>query len=464
MVGVATRQRARPIGWVREQVTTTPGRLRLASIVLVIGLVVFGVVTAAATTARNDAANAAATSTGHLLASADQLYASMADADTTAAATFLKGGVESADSRQRYLKDLSSASSELTNLATNVHNSTGATTAVAVIAGQLPVYSGLIETARADNLQGFPIGAAYQRQASDRMRQKLLVEARQLYALEAQQLASDYGAGSSSGELVAFVLVAVAILALLVFVQVSLARRTRRTLNPALLVATVLIVVLGAWALAGLVSEQDALSSAQRNGSDLVQVAAVARILALRAQGDESLALIARGGGEKYLCDFDVAANALEPPADGQLTTLSSERKACKWGTAANAPPPPGNLLGELTALDAEQGSAASARRLAATFAQYRAVHRHIAAYENIDNFPQATVLAVGQNAREAVLFARLDDGLRAQLAAARERFQRSANDATSALDGLAVAIPLLVVLAALLALYGLQQRVKEYR
>jgi hypothetical protein len=296
------------------------------------------------------------------------------------------------------------------------------------------------------------------------MRTKLLVEARQLYALEAHQLASDYSAGSSSGEFVAFVLVAVAILALLVFVQVSLARRTRRTFNPALVVATVLIVVLGAWALAGLVSEQDALSSAQRNGSDLVQVAAVSRILALRAQGDESLALIARGGGKAYLCDFDVAANALEPPQNGQLTTLSSERKACKFGGAANGPPAPGNLLGELTALNAEQGSAASARQLAATFANYRAVHRHIVGYENSYNFPQATLLAVGPNAREAVLFGRLDGGLKAQLAAAKGRFQRSANDATSALDGLAVAIPLLVVLAALLALFGLQQRIDEYR
>jgi hypothetical protein len=459
-VGVAKHQPARPIRWLREQVTTTPGRLRLASVVLAVGLIVFGVVTLTATTARSDAATAARASSEPLLVSADQLYASMADADTTAAATFLTG----ADSRHRYLTDLSQASGELTTLATNVGNSKDAATEVAAISRQLPVYSGLIETARANNLQGYPVGAAYQRQASDLMRQKLLVEARQLYELEQGQLASDYSAGSSSGELVAFVLVAVAILALLVVVQISLARRTRRTLNPALVVATVLIVALGAWALAGIVSEQDALSSAQRSGSDFVQVAAVSKILALRAQGDESLALIARGGGELYLCDFDVAANALQPPRNGRLVTLSSERDDCTFGAAGNALPPPGNLLGELTALNAARGSAASARALAATFAQYRAVHGQIVGDENTGNFTGATRLAVGPNASEAGLFGRLDNGLNAQLGAAKARFQRSATDATSALDGLAVAIPVLVVLAALLALFGLQQRIKEYR
>jgi hypothetical protein len=460
MVGVGTRRPARPIVWLRQEVTTTPGRLRLASIVLIVGLVVFGVVTAAATATRNDAANAAATSSERLLAGADQLYASMADADTTAAATFLTGGTGSAESRHHYDRDLASATAELTNLATKARNSKDATAAVAAIARQLPVYSGLIETARANNLQGFPVGAAYQRQASGVMRQ-MLVEARQLYRLEARDLASDYSAGSSSGELIAFVLVAVAILALLVYAQVSLARRTRRTLNPALVVSTVLIVALGAWALAGLISEQDSLSSAQRNGSDFVQVAAVSRILALRAQGDESLALIARGSGEAYLCDFDAAANALEPPRNGQLTTLSSERDACTFGAAANALPPPGNLLGELTTLSAERGSAASERKLDATFEQYRAVHMRIAGYENSGDFHDATLLAA---APEKVLFDRLDTGLSAQIDAAKVRFQRSANDATSALDGLAVAIPVLVVLAALLALFGLQQRIKEYR
>ena len=53
--------------------------------------------------------------------------------------------------------------------------------------------------------------------------------------------------------------------------------------------------------------------TAQRMGSDSVQVLSAARILALRAQADESLALVARGGGDQYLTDFDAVARKLDP-------------------------------------------------------------------------------------------------------------------------------------------------------
>jgi hypothetical protein len=53
---------------------------------------------------------------------------------------------------------------------------------------------------------------------------------------------------------------------------------------------------------------------------------------------------------------------------------------------------------------------------------------------------------------------------LDAQIGAARGRFTRAAADATSALDGLSFAIPLITVLAAVAALLGLRQRINEYR
>ena len=41
---------------------------------------------------------------------------------------------------------------------------------LAVLSGKLSVYTGLVETARANNRQGLPVGAAYQREASNLMR------------------------------------------------------------------------------------------------------------------------------------------------------------------------------------------------------------------------------------------------------------------------------------------------------
>ena len=47
---------------------------------------------------------------------------------------------------------------------------------------QLAAYTGLVEAARANNVQGFPIGSAYLREASSLMQTKLLPEAKKIYS------------------------------------------------------------------------------------------------------------------------------------------------------------------------------------------------------------------------------------------------------------------------------------------
>jgi hypothetical protein len=58
----------------------------------------------------------------------------------------------------------------------------------------------------------------------------------------------------------------------------------------------------------------------------------------------------------------------------------------------------------------------------------------------------------------------RLSGRLVTEIAVAQNRFATSAADASSALSGLAPAIPLITVLAAALSLLGLRQRINEYR
>jgi hypothetical protein len=70
----------------------------------------------------------------------------------------------------------------------------------------------------------------------------------------------------------------------------------------------------------------------------------------------------------------------------------------------------------------------------------------------------------LGSNAREPRLADSLNREFSARIAAAQERFDRSAEGATSALRGLPVAITLLTLLGAVLAFVGLQLRIQEYR
>lgn len=429
-----------PAAWLREQVTTTPGRLRLAAGVVAIVVIAYGVVAATAAGARRQAAESVATKTEPLLVQADVLYSSLSDADATAATTFLTGGLEPIARRKRYLRDLHSATAQLTTLAREVGDSPDALAAVSTVSTQLPVYSGLIETARANNRQGLPVGTAYLRQASSLMRETILPAAAQLYEVEARGLAADYRSGVSTRSFAVVTGAAFVTLAFLILVQLYLTRLSNRIINVPLLAATAVVLGFTIWTLTSFVLEQNALSSAQRNGSDSVEVLSATRILLLRAESDESLALAARGGGDLYAADFAAVMRALGP-VDGSSGLLADEAR-----------------LAERT------GSQAAFDDLAATLVRYRALHQRIGALEANGQFREAVQLAVGQGAKEAPLADRLNTDLTRQIAAAQKRFANAASDATSALHGLLPGILLLVVGAIALVLFGFSLRITEYR
>jgi len=435
------------LAWARRQrqeillrLAVTPGRLRLAAVLLILGALLFGVLAAGATSSRSQAAESVAKQTEPLLVQVQGLYVSLSDADATASTTFLTGGLEPPARRAHYERDLRVAAGNLTMLTQDVGTPGQASAAVRVIAQQLPVYGGLIEAARANNRQGFPVGAAYLRQASTLMREKILPAASRLYDVEARRLNSDYSSGTSTGTLLVAIVVALAMLALLVGQQVYLSRLTHRTLNVYMVAGTAVLVVLTAWIVVGFVIEQNRLASAQRTGSDSVEVLAAARILALRAQDDESLALDARGSGEQDIADFNTAIRRLGGP-NGR-----------------------GGLLGEATAIAARNGSTAAMAKLATDFVRYRSTHRRVVALETGGKFADAVRLAVRPRAREVPLASDLNAGLEQQIGAAQHHFADSADSAMAVLSGLWLAIPLLTVAFAALAFYGILKRINEYR
>jgi hypothetical protein len=429
---VAARRASRLRAWA----ATTPGRLRLVMAALVLATLVAALVLVGVTAVQRDATDAVATRDEPLMVDADELYASLSDADATAATMFLRRGTEPADLRARYLADLRRASVQLAALGRRVQRSAEAA-AVAATGAELPVYSGLIETARANNRQGFPVGAAYLRQASDLMRGRILPAARRLYASEAQRLGENQRTGTSTGGLVAVLIVCLAALVVVAGAQVFLARRMHRVFNVPLVAATVVLAALATWVTIAMTSAKDALAQAQRDGSDAVQVLSAARILWLRAQADESLALVARGGGDSYVADFLVVDRLLEPSR---------------------------GLLGEATRVAARTGSTAPVDDLTATWRGIRAEHAHVARLESAGRFGDAVRVAVGANAREAALGDRLNRRFGELITAAQRRFDDAAGNASSALRGVAVGIPLLLVLSVFLALLGLQTRLNEYR
>jgi hypothetical protein len=216
----------------------------------------------------------------------------------------------------------------------------------------------------------------------------------------------------------------------LILSQLYLARRTNRVLNVPLLIATVLVVVLGALLLHAFVAEQHDLHQAQVQGSDPVQILSQARILALRAQGDESLFLVEPLSGAQYHTDFD-------------------------------------NVIGKLGGQDGSGGLIGEASRMAGVSAEdgpltsYLVVHQSVNQLSQTGKFPQAVAVATG---KEVATFDTLNNGLTQDIGNSQASFTRAASRARHDLRNLTVAIAVLLVIVAGLALFGFQQRINEYR
>jgi hypothetical protein len=404
------------LDWLRERLTTTPGRLALASALVVLGAACFGVLATGAEQSRERAVRAAQTGTEPLLLQSVHLYTALSDANATVATGLLAGGLEPAAKRARYLDDLRVASDALTTLTRETGASARAPAALATVAEQLPIYSGLVETARANNRQGFPVGAAYLRQAAGMLTGSILPAADQVYATEAERLGSDYRTGTASGSLVALLAAIAVALGLLLGAQLYLARVSRRILNLPMALGTVALIAVSAWSVIGLVSEQSALADAQHHGSDSVELLSAANVLLSRAQGDLSLALVNRGTDTADPQDFATV-----------LHTLSTSGLAARIGSG---------------------------------FAAYHAAAIRIQTLENSGQLERAITLApTASDVSDA-----LNRNLLDRTAAAQQRFADAAADASADLDGLWLAIPLIATLAAVLALLGLRQRINEYR
>jgi hypothetical protein len=437
-VATAERGRARSKAaavrdWLRERTTTTPGRLVLISILIAAGAVCFGVIAAGAERSRAHAAQAVRAQTEPLLGQAVALYTALSDANATATATFLSGGLEPPAERARYLSDLRRASDALAALTREVGSSSGEAAAVRTIIERLPIYAGMVESARANNRQGLPIGAAYLRQASGVLTGTILPAADQLYAVEAGRLVNDYGTGTGTTALVVLIASIAVALIVLVLTMRYLTRISQRIVNVPVAIATGVLLVVSVWALIGVLGEQSALASARRD-SDSVELLSAASVLLSRAQSDQSLILVNRGSDEVDPLDFAEVLRTLGPP---------------------------GRLLAQATAANRGAG-VDGGEQLSHTFAAYQAETSQITDLETHGRTFQAIATASSATARAIAVS--LNDDLADQIHAAQRRFQADAASATSSLSGLEIAIPLLTAVVAVLALLGLRQRLEEYR
>ncbi|MBY4381675.1 hypothetical protein HQO24_09495 [Rhodococcus fascians] len=284
---------------VRYTMRSTPARLVAMGTALVVLALTVGNLASTAVTDRVDTLGTLLVRTEPFANSAQNLYGALSVADAAAASAFIAGGLEQPEVRDRYSQALGEASSELIAASAGVTDKDAATSAVLTqIATGLPVYSGLVETARANNRSGNPVGAAYLGEASTMMQSSLLPLAEKLYTEQASRVSADQERFTSPPY---FAIGSVVFLLLMTgLAQWYLSRTTRRTLNVGFLGATAALAGLLGWMLVvGLISSI-ATDRAIDRGVAPLKSYTTGFILAQQARADETLDLARRGGSQDY--------------------------------------------------------------------------------------------------------------------------------------------------------------------
>ncbi|PXY31352.1 hypothetical protein [Prauserella muralis] len=418
----------------------TPGRLSLIATGLIVLSLLTGLV---GTLAVQDRANTIDGLIEHrepLAAAAQEVYGSLSDADATAASAFLSTGAEPPALRERYQLDIAKAGAALAKAASDSGSVAAAAEQVDILSRQIPVYTGLIETARANNRQGFPAGAAYLREASELMRSTILPAAHRLYEIDTERLAAEQDDATGVPWLTAVLVLGLA--AALVAAQVYLKRRTNRVFNVGLLVATVAVGVAILWTAAALTVQSVLVSSGRGDGTEQADLLVRARIAALQARANETLTLVARGGGDAYEKEFGALFGQFAG-RDGQGGLLGQARER-----AAGLPAGPH--------IESAAGNAETWLR----------AHEEVRGLEQAGDYQGAVEKAISGRDEQgaAKAFGRVDGDLTAAITSARQSFLDDTTNGSRALTLLAPGFAVLAVIAALGTTLGIRERLREYR
>lgn len=416
---------AAPTSRLAASLATTPGRLALATAVAVLACLLLGVTGFLAGNSQSAALRDAQRDAAQLVGT-QELRNDLVSADATATNAFLVGGLEPTEARARYEASLSEAAEAVPSLAATARGD-GEAADLAAVSDSVQRYAGLVESARANNRQGFPVGAAYLDQASSALRDEVLPTIDEVAVSTSERVDSDMGSVALAQALLLFVLLALVALGA---VQLWLARRTHRVLNTGLAVASVALLVGGVVVTAAVLGGNGVARSVASGPYAATVATSEALSLATDAKSMESFTLIKRGSGGEF--------------EESYQTSVAGAR----------------DLLGE--AEDAEgSGSADSLSLLDA----WDEKHTEIRALDDGNDW-EAAVQAATSRADDSAgaAFAAFSDQAHAEVeATSTDAVDRLGSAATTAQVAAWVAL-VLGAAGAVAAAAGMNVRLKEYR
>jgi hypothetical protein len=413
--------------------STTPGQLWLVRAALVIVCLAWGALATLMVIQHASAAHDVSATDESLSLDAQQVYQSLADADVTVSTAYLYGRTGPYADRVRYQRDIATAADDLKVVtAASGNSSIGAS--LATLSAALPVYTGYVEDGQIYNSLGYPAGGSFIEVASEEMHLILLPAARSVYAQENAQLTSASAQATGLPLAVITLVAGLAVLVLLLRAQRWLSRRTHRTINVGLFLASVAAVTALIWLVVALAGGRSDLLQATQHGSGPAQTLAQADITALQARGDQTLNLISRTGDADFQQDFHAAQSQLS-------TDLSSAGAQSAAGGA---------------------GPIAAAGRAATG---WFAVNQRAQQLDAAADYGAETQLEIGSGPGTAgTLFGQLEGDLEAAISADQAGFASNAAAGSDAFTGLEAGVIVLALVMAVGCGWGLTRRLSEYR
>jgi hypothetical protein len=425
----------------------TPAVLQTLMVGLIIGSLVWGVVTALTVAQHSSAATEVASTSEPLSLAAQRMYLSLSDADVKATTSFLAhppGGTPMplAD-RQAYDADIANAAAELATLRSA---GTGVDSAkldkdLAAISAGLPVYTGYVQRAETYSSLGFLLtGGSFVENASEEMHLVLLPAANDIYSQENAALTSASAQATGLPLIVVCLLVAIAVGYVLLRSQRWLTRRTHRRLNPGLLLATAALAITTIWMVVAFASARSSFGEGLGHGSTPAESLAQASIAAQAGRRFEVLNLISRSGASSFQADITDAQKRIGP---GSGSLLDAAAAASPSGAGAHD--------AEAAARDAKNWESESVKVFSLDPAT--------ATYED----ETSLVIGAGSGSSQAA-FEKLETDLRNGIAADQVVFKSSAASGSSAFDGLEAAVIIATSAMAAGSAWGVSRRLAEYR
>ncbi len=411
-------------------VSTTPGRILTIGIVLACLGVASAFATSTTINHRQQVLSTVLNHTEPLSFAAGRLYTTLSVADAAAATAFI-AQAEPRGVRLRYEQAITDASVAVTRASSGLTDHP-LVELLGRINAELAVYTGLIEVARTNNREGNPVGSSYLSEASGLMQSTILPDAQQLYKATSERVDSETTASTEIPAPVILVVTATVVFG--AFSHRWLARRTRRRINPGLVVGALGILVMMVWVGTALAISTTASRSAKDTAADSLKIVTNVEITAQQARADETLSLIRRGDEEIRKQSFYQRIDAMHEQIDKYMARPDAVDKDDLQG--------------------ADQ-----------LLVRWRQANDRINSYISVGNYRAATEVALGSGENDSTpAFDKLDESLVKVMDQSRTHLRNDVLNARSGLSGAQLGGVVLSLGAAVAVALGLWPRLKEYR